>query len=68
MVNTMSLVQGVSRQNSSTVFSGIGYQEFSSPDQTLELDSLCTLTCFHVIGIGRVPQPLQSCGENKSAS
>ncbi|KAJ8791667.1 hypothetical protein J1605_020389 [Eschrichtius robustus] len=51
-VSTASLVPGVSQQNSSTVFPDIGYLDFSFPDQTRELDSLCTLTCFHIVGIG----------------
>lgn len=40
--------------------------EFSSPNQPTELDLLCILTCFHIVGIGWVPQPLQSCEERKS--
>lgn len=51
-ISTASLVLGVSQQNSSTVFPDVGYLDSSFPDQTGELDSLCTLTCFHIVGIG----------------
>ena len=63
-----TVVPGVSWQNSALSSPGTGYVDFSFPDQTMEPDSLCTLTCFHIVGIGWVPQPFQSCEEKKSAS
>lgn len=43
----------------------MGGLDFAFPNRPVEPDLLCTLTCFHIVGIGRVPQPLQSCEERK---